>query len=107
MPLYSNPSGTIYSEQTVRRLAATPAAAADFRLLWDDAYRFHHSDRAGICHVEHDRCLRAAGHPDRALVFASLSKATLAGSGVAFLRRRRVTSTGGSARRRTPSGRTS
>jgi DNA-binding transcriptional MocR family regulator len=85
MPLYSNPSGTIYSARTVERLAATPAAARDFRLLWDDAYRFHHlTDHAYATPNIVDACARA-GHADRALVFASLSKATLAGSAVAFL----------------------
>jgi DNA-binding transcriptional MocR family regulator len=85
MPLYSNPSGTIYSARTVERLAATPAAAPDFRLLWDDAYRFHHlTDHPFATPNIVDACAQA-GHADRALVFASLSKATLAGSGVAFV----------------------
>ncbi|WP_323122337.1 aminotransferase class I/II-fold pyridoxal phosphate-dependent enzyme [Burkholderia alba] len=85
VPLYSNPSGAIYSADTVRRLASMPAAAADFRLFWDDAYRFHHltETRHGTPNVI-DACA-AAGHSDRALVFASLSKATFGGGAVAFL----------------------
>ncbi|KVL87835.1 aminotransferase class I/II-fold pyridoxal phosphate-dependent enzyme [Burkholderia stagnalis] len=85
MPLYSNPSGAIYSADTVRRLASMPAAAADFRLLWDDAYRFHHlTDEPHATPNVIDACA-ASGYPDRALVFASLSKATFGGAGVAFL----------------------
>ncbi|WP_206952783.1 aminotransferase class I/II-fold pyridoxal phosphate-dependent enzyme [Trinickia acidisoli] len=84
-PLYSNPTGTIYSPETVQRLARMPAAAADFRLFWDDAYRFHHltdercrsPDIVGAC--------ADAGHPDRAIVFASTSKVTIASGGVALL----------------------
>jgi DNA-binding transcriptional MocR family regulator len=85
VPLYSNPTGEIYSADTVRRLACMPTAAHDFRLFWDDAYRFHHL-------TEHKRgtpnmieACAAAGHPERALVFASLSKITLAGAAVAFI----------------------
>ena len=84
-PLYSNPTGTIYSENVVRRLAALPAAAPDFRLFWDDAYRFHHlSERRHASPNIVERCAQA-GYPDRALVFASLSKVTIAGGALAFL----------------------
>jgi DNA-binding transcriptional MocR family regulator len=85
VPLYSNPSGTIYSDEVVRRLAAMPAAAPDFRLFWDDAYRFHHltEQRHTTLNVL-DACA-AAGHEDRALVFASLSKVTIGGGAMAFL----------------------
>lgn len=85
VPLYSNPCGAIYSEQTVRRLASMPTAAPDFRLLWDDAYRFHHL--SDVAHATPDvlAACAAAGHADRALVFASLSKVTFGGAGVAFL----------------------
>ena len=38
----SNPSGSVYDADTVARLAAMTTAALDFRLIWDDAYRFHH-----------------------------------------------------------------
>jgi DNA-binding transcriptional MocR family regulator len=85
MPLYSNPSGAIYSARTVERLAAMPAAAADFRLLWDDAYRFHHLTDHAFATPNIVAACAQAGHAERALVFASLSKVTLAGSGIAFL----------------------
>jgi DNA-binding transcriptional MocR family regulator len=85
MPLYSNPSGAIWSRAVIGRLAAMPAAARDFRLFWDDAYRFHHL--TDTLHTTPDviALCAQAGHVDRALVFASLSKVTVAGSGVAFL----------------------
>lgn len=84
VPLYSNPSGAIYSADVVRRLASMPAAASDFRLFWDDAYRFHHlTDTKHATPNILDACA-AAGHPDRALIFASLSKVTIAGHAIAF-----------------------
>jgi len=85
VPQYSNPSGTVYSADTVRRLASMHTAAADFRLLWDDAYRFHHlsESRPSIPNML-DECAQA-GNPDRAFVFASTSKISFAGSGLAAL----------------------
>ncbi|MBN3726443.1 aminotransferase class I/II-fold pyridoxal phosphate-dependent enzyme [Burkholderia sp. Ac-20379] len=85
VPRYSNPTGAVYSDDTVRRLAALPAAAADFRLMWDDAYRFHHLTDAPRTVPDILPACEAAGHPDRAFVFASLSKVTFGGAGVAFL----------------------
>ncbi|MFL9871404.1 aminotransferase class I/II-fold pyridoxal phosphate-dependent enzyme [Paraburkholderia megapolitana] len=85
VPLYSNPSGAIYSAEVVHRLASMPTAAADFRLFWDDAYRFHHlTDTRHTTPNVLDACV-AAGHPDRALIFASLSKVTIASGAIAFL----------------------
>lgn len=84
VPLYSNPSGAIYSTDVVRRLASMRTAAPDFRLFWDDAYRFHHlTDTKHATPNILDACA-AAGHPDRALIFASLSKVTIAGHAIAF-----------------------
>jgi aspartate/methionine/tyrosine aminotransferase len=84
VPKYSNPSGDVYSSETVHRLARMRTGAPDFRLFWDNAYAVHHL-------TEHrhtiDNILEAcaqAGHPDRAFIFASTSKITLAGAGLAF-----------------------
>lgn len=84
MPLYSNPSGAIWSDETIRRLAAMPAAP-DFRLFWDDAYRVHHLTQTKHETLDVLRACAEAGHPDRAIVFASLSKVTFSGGAVAFL----------------------
>jgi len=85
VPKYSNPDGTVYSDETVRRLASVPAAAPDFRIFWDNAYAVHHltDDEVEIADVL--ALCAEAGHPDRAFVFGSTSKITLAGAGVAFL----------------------
>nr|WP_321927184.1 aminotransferase class I/II-fold pyridoxal phosphate-dependent enzyme [Paraburkholderia guartelaensis] len=84
VPLYSNPTGAIWSDEVIRRLAAMPAAP-DFRLFWDDAYRFHHlSDEAHTTLDVFEACA-AAGHAGRALMFASLSKVTLGGGAFAWL----------------------
>jgi DNA-binding transcriptional MocR family regulator len=85
VPKYSNPTGEIYAPATVARLAAMKAAARDFRLLWDNAYAVHHltETRHEIDSVL-EACARA-GQPDRALVFASTSKITFAGAGLALM----------------------
>lgn len=84
VPKYSNPSGDVFSDETVRRLAAMRSGAADFRLFWDNAYGVHHLTdlRPEIADIL-DACSKA-GHPDRAFIFASTSKITLAGAGLAF-----------------------
>lgn len=84
MPKYSNPTGTTYSEKTAGRLAAMKTAAPDFRLFWDNAYAVHHltDERVQIANVL-ELCARH-GHANRAFVFASTSKITLAGSGLAL-----------------------
>ncbi|MFD0934847.1 aminotransferase, partial [Methylobacterium trifolii] len=84
VPKYSNPSGEIYSEATVRRLSAMRTGAPDFRLFWDNAYAVHHLTPARHAIPDVLEACAAAGHPDRAFVFASTSKITLAGAGLAF-----------------------
>ncbi len=84
VPKYSNPSGEVYDDATVRRLAAMRTGAPDFRLFWDNAYAVHHltERRHNILNVM-EACA-AAGHVDRPFIFASTSKVTLAGAGLAL-----------------------
>jgi DNA-binding transcriptional MocR family regulator len=84
VPKYSNPTGTVYSASTIERLAAMPVAAPDFRIFWDNAYAVHHltTERIEIPSMV-EACARH-GHPNRAFVFGSTSKITLAGAGVAL-----------------------
>lgn len=85
VPKYSNPTAETYSEETVRRIAEMRTGAPDFRVFWDNAYCVHHltDQRPEVPNVL-DLC-QQAGHPDRALSFASTSKITFAGAGLALL----------------------
>lgn len=74
VPKYSNPTGIVYSDETVNRLAAMKTAAGDFRVMWDNAYAVHHLGD-GLATVKNllTAC-KAAGKPDRVLMFGSTSK---------------------------------
>jgi len=67
------------------RLASMPAAASDFKILWDNAYAFHHLTEDEAKSADILSLASAAGHPHRPIMFASTSKITYAGAGVAFL----------------------
>ena len=84
VPKYSNPTGTVYADRTIERLAAMKTAAPDFRLFWDNAYAVHHltEERIEIANIL-DLCA-SQGNPNRAFVFASTSKITLPGAGLAL-----------------------
>ena len=84
VPKYSNPTGAIYSDDTVRRLAAMRTGAADFRLFWDNAYGVHDLTKTRHAIADILALSAEAGHADRPFVFASTSKITLAGAGLAF-----------------------
>ncbi len=84
VPKYANPTGEVYSDETVRRLAAMKTGAPDFRLFWDNAYAVHHltDERLELANIL--TLCEQAGHPDRAFVYASTSKITFAGAGLAL-----------------------
>ncbi len=83
IPKYSNPTGAVYSDKVAERLAAMKTAAPDFRIYWDNAYGVHHltSERVQIANML-ELCEKH-GHANRAYVFASTSKITFAGAGLA------------------------
>ena len=88
VPKYANPSGVTYSDEVVRRLAAMKCAAPDFRIIWDNAYCVHHLHDSAD---EQDQLLdiavacAEAGTGERYLKFASTSKITIPGAGLAAL----------------------
>jgi len=84
MPKYSNPTGTTYSDAVIARLAAMKTAAPDFRLFWDNAYGVHHltDERVEIANML--ELSARHGNANRAFVFASTSKITIAGAGLAL-----------------------
>ena len=82
VPKFSNPTGIIYSGETVRRFANLKPAASDFRIYWDNAYAIHDLGNSQSVIPNIIRLCEEAGNPNMPLVFASFSKVSFAGASV-------------------------
>jgi DNA-binding transcriptional MocR family regulator len=85
VPRYSNPTGVVYTDEVVDRLASMKTKAKDFRIFWDDAYAVHHLDDTPAQLKNILATCKQAGNPERVFIFGSTSKITFAGSGVAMM----------------------
>ncbi len=86
VPRFSNPTGCVYSDETVERIARLGQVAADnFIVMWDNAYAIHtlYDDAPRLASVR-DFC-QQFGTLDNVFQFGSTSKITFAGAGVSFM----------------------
>ena len=85
VPKYSNPEGIIYSAETIERIAHLKPAAADFLLMWDNAYCIHEFDGDYVPFPDIISLCREAGNPDMVFEYASTSKVTFPGAGISVM----------------------
>jgi DNA-binding transcriptional MocR family regulator len=86
VPKYSNPDGCTYSNETVERIGKLGNIAdSAFRVFWDNAYAVHelHDQPLTLASIMDSCCQH--GTEDSVLQFASTSKMTFAGAGMAWL----------------------
>ena len=85
VPKHSNPTGETYSKETVIRLAKLPKKGnKDFMIFYDNAYSVHDFNKSPKLLNIFKQCEKFKTENNISL-FASTSKITFAGSGVAFI----------------------
>lgn len=86
VPRFSNPTGCVYSDEVVQRMAGLGKIAGEnFRIFWDNAYAVHTLEENAPELANLMECCRSAGTEDSVYIFGSTSKITFAGAGVAFV----------------------
>ena len=85
VPKYSNPEGIIYSKDTIVRMASMKPAAPDFTIMWDNAYCVHEFEGDYVEFPDILHQCKKYGNYDMVYEFASTSKITFPGDGVACM----------------------
>jgi len=85
IPIYSNPGGVVYSDEVVERLAHLKPAADNFTIFYDNAYPVHPLGNDFVKQKSLLRAAKAAGNPDIVFTYASTSKCSFAGAGIAAM----------------------
>jgi DNA-binding transcriptional MocR family regulator len=86
VPRFSNPTGCVYSDETVDRIARLgKIAAKHFIVMWDNAYAVHglYDDAPVLASIR--ALCEQHGTQDSVVQFGSTSKVTFPGAGVAFM----------------------
>ena len=85
VPKYSNPTGVTFSAEVVDRFARMQTKAADFRIIWDNAYAVHDLTDTPDTLKDILQACKAAGNPDRVFIFSSTAKISFAGGGLGMV----------------------
>lgn len=85
VPKFANPEGVTYSDEVVDLIAAMKPAAPDFRIFWDNAYAVHelYDEQVPLANIF--KLAKEYGTEDNIFYFASTSKITFPGSGLAIM----------------------
>lgn len=86
VPRFSNPTGEVYNDDTVKRLAQlSQIAGKNFYVLWDNAYAVHAIDKDAAKLASIDSLASSLGTSDSIIQFGSTSKITFAGAGIGYM----------------------